>query len=418
MKISQDMAILFFANTPKKDASGKTPIYCRITLQGKRAQFSTGKKVDTDKWIPKQGYLLNSHENAKTINIELDSIKSDLRKMYHHLSALHNRVTADMLLNEYLGKTKNHKTLIELFSIYNTILKQKLQLPEPSISPYTLKRFEVTKKKIQSFIKNEFHVNDKLLNELKPSFAEEFKLYLLTIEKISMNTAMKYIKNTKQVLRYAQLKEWMQFNPIAGFKCTYKNPVRERLTWQELMDLYHKELPVQRLTEVRDVYVFSCFTGYAYVDVLNLTAENVIQWIDGNKWLIKQRTKTNNKSNVPLLDIPLAIIEKYKNHPYCINSNKLLPVNSNQRYNAYLKEIAVLCRINKNLTTHTARHTFATTILMDNDCPIESASEMLGHTSIRTTQIYTKVTDVKVSKNMIDVKSRINAQLTTTSKAI
>jgi site-specific recombinase XerD len=251
-------------------------------------------------------------------------------------------------------------------------------------------------------------VQDKYLKDIGEVFAEEFFLYLTTDGGLVPNTAMKYVKNTKQMLKWAKRKGYVNSNPLQDFKCSYKQPKRTRLTWDELMQLYTKEIGIARLDEVRDVYVFTCFTGYSYMDVYELEPENIVIWIDGTKWLIRDRYKgDHNKSNVPLLEIPLQIIEKYRNHPYCKANNRLLPVNSNQRYNAYLKEIADIAGIKKNLTTHTARHTFATTILLENDCPIESASEMLGHNSIRTTQIYAQVTDVKVSNNMQDVKRRV-----------
>jgi len=173
------------------------------------------------------------------------------------------------------------------------------------------------------------------------------------------------------------------------------------------MILYRKEFSIGRLREVRDVFLFSCFTGIAYQDVANLTAENVVVGIDGDKWIVHDRTKTNRPSRIPLLPIALEIIDRYKDHPYCVHADRLLPVNSNQRYNGYLKEIADLCGINKHLTTHTARHTFATTITLENDVPIETVSQMLGHKSIKTTQVYAKVTQKKVSNNMRELRKKL-----------
>ena len=210
------------------------------------------------------------------------------------------------------------------------------------------------------------------------------------------------------MLRWAKKQGYLQTNPLEGFKCTYKDPKRLRLTLEELIRMFHTEMPVKRLEEVRDVYVFACFTGYAYMDLYKLEPENVIYWIDGTKWLIKDRYKGDNtKCNVPLFDIPLQIIEKYKTHPYCQANNKLLPVNSNQRFNGYLKEVAAICGINKDLTTHTGRHSFATTILFDNGCSLSAAGEMLGHESERTTKIYAKTTDVRIAKDMKEVKANL-----------
>jgi integrase len=172
--------------------------------------------------------------------------------------------------------------------------------------------------------------------------------------------------------------------------------------------MLNKKLHTERLELVRDIFVFCCFTGFAYIDVKNLTQENLVMGIDGGKWINTERNKTKVRTNIPLLDIPLKIIAKYNNNPRTINSGKLLPVLSNQKSNAYLKEIADLCGINKNLTTHLARHTFATTVTLNNDVDIASVSKMLGHTSIKTTQIYAKVLDKKVSNDMNTLRNKLN----------
>jgi len=200
---------------------------------------------------------------------------------------------------------------------------------------------------------------------------------------------------------------WISSSPFSSFKCKYEETHRERLTMGEIMDLYKKDLHCDRLNEVRDVYLFCCFTGFAYQDVFNLTPDHMVSGIDGEKWIIKNREKTDSPERVPLLHIPLEIIEKYKSHPYCISNGRLLPVNSNQRYNAYLKEVAVIGGIKKYLTTHTARHTFATTVTLEQDVPIETVSQMLGHRSIKTTQLYAKITQRKISNNMKALRMKL-----------
>ncbi len=218
---------------------------------------------------------------------------------------------------------------------------------------------------------------------------------------------MKYIRILKRVVKHAVDQDWITTNPLSGFRCTYDEPQRECLSMDEILILYKKELPLPRLAEVRDVFIFSCFTGYAYRDVFGLTADNVIVGIDGGKWIVKDRQKTNSPERIPLLPISQEILDRYKNHLYCLNSGHLLPVNTNQCYNGYLKEIATLCGIKKNLTTHVARHTFATTVTLEHDVPMETVSQMLGHKSIKTTQIYAKVTQRKVSNNMLDLRKRL-----------
>ena len=412
MKLNQSTSILFWLFKAKKSADGKTPIYCRITIDGLRAEFSTGKKIEPINWKSKPGEAKGKSDEAIAINRELSKIKAGVQRVYDQLDAIHARITAEMVRNSYLGVNPRNKTIDELFTEFNNLLLEKVKAKEATHDINTWKGFRTTKNKINDFVRYKFNVKDKLLSEIKGSFGEDFKHYLTTVDNLILNTASKYIRNTKQVLNYGVRREYITSNPLQDVKCPYKNPKRARLTWAEIMKVYETEMPLKRLEEVKDVYLFSCFTGYAYGDVYNLTPENVMPWVDGSKWLIKDRIKgENNKTNVPLLAIPLAIIEKYRNHPYCVAYKKLLPVNSNQRYNGYLKEVATICGIEKELTTHTARHTFATTILLENDCPIESASEMLGHNSIRTTQIYAKTTDVNVSNNMKVVSKRIESKL-------
>jgi integrase len=197
---------------------------------------------------------------------------------------------------------------------------------------------------------------------------------------------------------------------LNGFKTSYRNPVRQVLTQEELYVLINKELTIERLAEVRDVFIFCCFTGFAYGDIYNFEQGDEEIGIDGNTWLSTQRQKTGVRERVPLLPIALRIVEKYKTNEYCIRNNKLLPVNSNQRYNAYLQEIAIICGIKKKLTTHIARHTFATTVTLANGVPIETVSAMLGHTSIKTTQIYAKVLEKKVSEDMNLLRSKLFAE--------
>lgn len=179
---------------------------------------------------------------------------------------------------------------------------------------------------------------------------------------------------------------------------------------EELEAIENKEFKIARLAEIRDIFVFSCYTGLAYADVWKLTPEQITIGIDGEKWIHTYRTKTKVRSNVPLLPNAIEILEKYKKHPECVYSGRLLPVRSNQKMNAYLKEVADLCGINKELTFHIARHTFATTVTLTNNVPIESVSSMLGHKSIKTTQIYAKVVEKKVGADMQTLKAKMAAQ--------
>lgn len=256
-------------------------------------------------------------------------------------------------------------------------------------------------------MKSQYKCGDLELFQLRLSFITEFEHYLLTDGKLNTNTAHKHIKNVKKIINVAIGLDWIQINPFTQFRCSYKNPEREILNQVEIDNIICKDLKYERLEKVRDVFIFCCYTGFAYSDVKAFSRNAVTLGIDGEYWLSTFRQKTGIKESVPLLPIAKEIIEKYKNHPYCERHNKLLPVNCNQRFNEYLKEIALHCKINKKLTSHIARHTFATTITLANGVPIETVSSMLGHTSIRTTQIYAKVVEQKVSDDMKKLREKM-----------
>jgi site-specific recombinase XerD len=211
----------------------------------------------------------------------------------------------------------------------------------------------------------------------------------------------------RKIVNYCLKSGWLQKDPFFGYKMAQKEVVRQYLTETELKTLADKKFVIDRLSQVRDVFLFSCYTGLAFIDVFQLTSDNIGIGVDGNQWIFTSRQKTDTPSRIPLLPQAKAIIEKYKDHPKCINENKLLPILSNQKMNAYLKEIADMCEINKPLTFHIARHTFATTVTLSNGVPIETVSKMLGHRSIKITQHYAKILDKKVSEDMLVLKAKL-----------
>jgi site-specific recombinase XerD len=202
--------------------------------------------------------------------------------------------------------------------------------------------------------------------------------------------------------------DWLLKDPFARFKMSKEEVIPEFLTKEEIQTISEKDIKMERLKQVRDVFLFCCHTGLSYVDIKKLNSSEVSLGFDNELWIFIRRGKTNIPSRIPLLPLSQKILAEYKNHPQCVNSKKLLPVLSNQKYNSYLKEIADICGIYKNLTTHTARHTFATTVTLSNGVPIESVSKMLGHKKMQTTQHYARVLDIKVSEDMLRLKNKIN----------
>jgi site-specific recombinase XerD len=403
MKINEDLSILFWLWRQKASKDGRAPIYVRITVNGDTDGFSSGKKIHPDFWDPETGADKACPDHL-FINSYITKTKADIEKYYNQLAAVHKKITAAMVRDAYRPEPVVQKTLMAAFKIHNEEFAERVKKKKNSDG--TLKRYERLKDKVAIFLKKKYGKSDIDLEDVQMALAVNF-FHHLTMDNIGDNTAMKYVKTLKQIIDRAIDEGWIKFNAIAGFKCTYIDPDREHLESHELMKMYQKKIAFKRLDEVRDAYLFQCFTGYAYETAYNLAPENVFTGLDGKLWVTKNRAKTGSEECVPLMPIPLAIIQKYKNHPYCVEHNKLLPINSNYRYNVYLKELADICGIHKDLTTHTARHTFATTVTLENDVPIETVGKMLGHKDLRSTQIYAKITKRKISNNMSVLQGKI-----------
>ncbi len=408
MKVASNMAILLWLRNAKNNNDLAT-IMVRITINGKRIDWSLGKQVNPDHWISGAGILKTSAKESKTVNPYLNHVRGEIHTHFNILSSQFENLSPEMVKNAFLGiqeNTKKEKTLLEAFNYHNSKFKEKALIGKVSIKSW--ERLEIAKNKVNTFMTEILKCQDKNLCDLKMSFVTEYEHFLSVNQKMQSNTVMKYIKILKQILNYAVALDWIQSNPFNQFKCTYRNPDRVVLTQDEIDVLYFKELPNERLEQVKDIFLFACYTGYAFSDIELLSLDSVVKGIDGETWIHANRVKTDVRENVMLLDIPLKIIEKYKEHPFCKAKGVLLPVVSNQKYNAYLKEIASLCNINKHLTSHIARHTFATTVTLANGISLESVSAMLGHASIKTTQIYAKVVQSKLSTEMKALKEKMS----------
>ncbi|MFN8335450.1 MAG: tyrosine-type recombinase/integrase [Cyclobacteriaceae bacterium] len=408
MNLNQKFSILFWLKKSKMNKQGLVPIWARITVDGHRAEFSTQKQVLPEHWDPEESIVKKECKDAKTLNEFLTLSKVEITRHYNILLSTKEVVTADDVRDSYRGIKEEQKSFFDLFGQYMQNLNERKEIND--ISEGRFKRFEILQGKCLDFIQHKFKRTDVILEHVKMNFIVEFVHYLRTIQKIGHNTAMKYGKDLKQVIKYGVMLEYFIKSPFEFFKCTYKKTKRKFLDDVELNLIYNKQFKIKRLEEVRDVYIFCCYTGYAYSDVAALKPTDVGRGIDGEQWIIRDRKKTDSVENVPLLPIPIEIIKKYKNHPYCLASGKLLPVNSNQRYNSYLKEIADLCGITKNLTTHTARHTFGTTVTLNNDVPIETVQELMGHEDIRTTRIYAQIVQKKLSADMGRLKEKLTSK--------
>ena len=402
--------VLFWLNR-KRGKEGKAAIYLRITVDRDRAEISTNRFVSPACWdSKKQSVKSTDPQSSEEINDHLKRIKDEVVKRYMFLISERVAVTACVVKDHFRGVSVPEKTLNDALQFYINRFDERVRIGNRSVN--TLKSIKTMEEKIYRFVRYHFRCRSILLKSIKRSFCSNFEHYLLVVEGLSNNTAMKYIKILKRILKTSVEQEWIKENPADQYTCFFQETHRERLTKTEVDILDKKSLNLKRLCEAKDIFLFCCFTGFAYNDVLNLTPDNVITGIDQEKWIQKNRGKTSTLQSVPLLPIPAKIIERYESDPGCLIKNRLLPVPTNQQFNRLLKEIGVICGFKKRLTTHTARHTFATTVTLENDVPIETVSQMLGHKKITTTQIYAKVTQLKISNNMKVLRNRLESEET------
>lgn len=403
--VSNSFAILLFIKKTKLDFLGKANIYLRITVNGQRAEFSVHRKIEPCRWSSKTGLAKGGSKEVQELNRYLTSIKSNLILCQQRLIEQGNEVTAVKLRDLYLGKDEESKMVLQIFQDHNDQLEKLVGI---DYAANTLIRYKTTKNHITKFIQNEYKVKDFPLKKVDIKFINSLEYYLKTKQKCSHNTTFKYVSNLKKIIRIAYTNGWIDADPFIHYKTKFKIVDREFLLEDEIKSIIEKKTTLERINIVKDIFVFCCFTGLAYIDVKKLSKDNIVLGIDGDYWIKTKRTKTDSRTNIPILPIAQSILNKYAYHPDMLNSDKVLPVLSNQKMNTYLKEIADICGIQKNLTFHLARHTFATTVTLNNGVPIESVSKMLGHKSLRATQHYAKILDKKVSNDMKALREKFN----------
>ena len=398
------ISVLFYAKKSKTKSNFRVPIYLRITVNGKRAEFSTGKDVEISKWSSAQNRLKGNSEEARAINKYLDILKSNVLVLENKLALSRESFDAIDIKNLLTGANTTERYLIPIFEEHNSKIEKLLG---KEYAPATLKNFKTCLAHLKEFLWKFHKKSDIDIQKLEPSFLNDFDFFLRTKPNINNNSAVKHTKNLSKILKLCYQNNWIEKDLVIFYKGKFQEVNVNFLTEEEIRTIKNKDFIGKGLNLVRDIFIFSCYTGLAYVDIFNLTNEQITIGIDGNLWIITNRQKTGTNSNIPLLPIAEEIIKKYENHPLVSNSGKLLPVYSNQKVNEYLKTIADNCNINKKLTFHCARHTFATTVTLSNNVSMESVSKMLGHKSIKTTQHYAKILDKKVSEDMNNLKKRL-----------
>lgn len=387
---------LFYLRKNEINKAGNCSIMVRITINKEQVQFSSKLQINPKLWDTSNGKVLGASTDALNINRLLNIMRVKIDEIYYQQLNEHGYVLPEKIKNIVLGvETDKKKMLLEHFAEHNEFYLLKIGRDTSQI---TYGRYELTKVRLKEFLKTEYKLSDIPVMELTPIFIEKFFLFLQQEHNCNNNTALKFVQRFRTVFNYIKSTGAdIKIDPFVSFRFKTKKVVREVLTQEEIDAIYKKEFLTERLGQVRDIFLFMCYSGLSYIDVAQLTEDNVKTAFDGHQWIMTSRQKTNVPSNIRLLEIPLEIIEKYKGKQ---KDGKLFPVCSNQKMNEYLKEIATICGIDKPVTCHMRRHTFGTTVTLANGVPIETVSKMLGHTDIRTTQIYAKIVDRKLSTDM------------------
>jgi integrase len=388
--LSKRFSLLFYLKKPRNFVKGKEPIYMRVTIDNIRFELSTQRQCESSRWNVAAGRALGTKEEAKSLNTYLDSLQSKVYEAHRRLLDSYEDITADALKRQLSGARERHKSVVEVFEEHNSQLRQ---LVGREFSASTALRYRTTLSHLKNFISWKYEVPDLEIKRLDYEFISDFSFWFRSVRNCNHNSTTKYLTNFKRIVLSCVKKGWLQRDPFLGFDLSKKEVERPYLTRIEFERITSKEFATDRLNVVRDIFVFSCFTGLAYIDVQKLKRSQIVIGVDGAKWIFTHRQKSKEATRFPLLPSSLQIIERYKDDLKCMNEGKLLPVLSNQKMNSYLKEIAAVCEINKVLTFHIARHTFATTVTLSNGVPIESVSKMLGHRNLRTTQHYAKILD-------------------------
>ncbi len=386
--------ILFYLKRNAPKSNGLVPVMCRITVNGKISQFSCKLDVDEKHWDVKTGRMTGRSVVALEANRMLDKIRVGINKAYQDICDKDNYVTAEKVRNAFLGMGMNHETLLAVFRQHNEDYAKQVGKIKSQRSYW---KYCTVYNHLSEFIRQRYKVSDIALKELAPAFITDFELFLRTEKNHCTNTIWSYMMPFKRIIYMSINNGWLQRDPFYAYSITKEETKRGFLSKEEIKMLIEGSFKKKSYELIRDLFIFCCFTGLSWTDMANLTKENLQISFDGHLWIKTNRQKTGTETNLRLLEVPLRIIKKYEG---CSEDGKLLPVPCYPNCKNGIKVIAKKCGIEKNVTWHMSRHSFATTVCLSNDMPIETLSKMLGHRSIRTTQIYAKITAEKVSNDM------------------
>lgn len=398
--------ILFVISTSRVRKDSQASLMCRLTYAKVRKAFSTGLFINPKNWNAKQQQVKPPEPGRDTINNQLSLIKTKINKAFLILQITEEIFSVEDVYSLYKGKkpVKQHN-VVEYVEQYLEKLKTLIGI---DLKQVTWNKFNYVKNDVKTFIKWQYKTNDIPLGNLDLQFLIDFEYYLKVVKKQKQITINKSIQRFRKPIKVAISEKYLDNDPFMLYKSkTVKSQV-VFLSLEELNALEAHQFTQPRLQFVKDLFVFCCYTGLPYIELMNLEAKHIIKGFDGNRWIQIKRQKTSKNLSIPLLDKAKDILDKYSK-----NKKNVFPKISNQKYNSYLKEIGGVLGIDKNLTTHMARKTFASTVLLYNDVPMEIVSELLGHSSMKITQdSYGKVVQKKVSTaiNKINIGMRAKGE--------
>jgi integrase len=411
--LESSFGLVFFMKITSNDRKIRT-VYFRITVDGIPKEAFTKRKWEYSRWDQKTERAVGTKEDAKSLNFFLDSLTLKINEIKTEMMYSGKIITAEKIMDHVLGKVQPRIKVLEEFQKHND---EMTALLGKGYAKGKLDRFTITKNHLTAFIKFKFKTTDLEFTDLNLEFVKDFEFYLRTVRDCSNNTTLKYIANFKKIVIRAIDNEIILKDPFKNFKGRKTKMVKKPLSTQELYELERHYFTTDRLNVVRDVFVFQCYTGLAYIDAYQLRKTDIKEGIDGNLWIMSERQKTNSTTNVPLLPQALKIIEKYKDHPLCLQRGTVLPVSSNQKMNEYLKEIAILCGFPFTLNTHMARRTFGSTVTLNNNVPINVVKELLGHASVKQTEAYAITEQATIGREMSLLNKKLNNTTAKISKS-
>ena len=404
-------SLLCYVSRAKVKKNGECPVFMKININGDRYVINIQRSIRPEDWDTDRARMIGNTKEARVFNEYLDAVKLLANQRYNELRRLHEVVTPKMLGDAVLGvDTAKSKSIMEVWGEHVARL-HKLIGKDNSYTTY--QKFNTCKGHFQAFLKAKYKVSDVSVKQLNPQMVDEFLLYLRVDLDIAHNTSIKFMHNFKRITALCLRNGWISRDPFVGIKLALKEVDRPYLNEEELRRVIDYHSPMDRLNRVRDFFLFACFTGLAYADVKKLK-RNEIDTDGANYWIRTRRQKTGGRSNIPLLEVPMTIIRRYAALEEAGSQDTIVPIISNQKMNSYLKEIADACGIDKQLSFHVARHTFATTVTLTNGVPIETVSKMLGHKDLRSTQHYARIVDQKVGDEMAVLADKLKQKNLTT----